>query len=66
LNIPNVGKILPISRNGTRRDTGVNDLIKLIVNAWRVNTNDRVINVSDILQWAKGNGEVRRKVPKCP
>ena len=57
--------------NEQRRDTGVNGLIELVVNAWRVNTdnlsrNNRVVQVSDILKWAEGNGVVRSKIPKCP
>ena len=58
-------------RNGKGRDTGVNGLIELVVNAWRVNTDNlsrtnRVVQVSDILKWAEGNGVVRSKIPKCP
>ena len=58
-------------RNGQGRDTGVNGLIELVVNAWRVNTDNlsrtnRVVQVSDILKWAEGNGVVRSKIPKCP
>ena len=71
MDIPNVGKILGIMRNGQGRDTGVNGLIELVVNAWRVNTDNlsrtnRVVQVSDILKWAEGNGVVRSKIPKCP
>ena len=69
MDIPNVGKIKPIKSNGRSRVTGVNDLIKLTVNAWRNRpdrSNNRVITVSDIFEWAKRNGEVRSKVPKCP
>ena len=66
LNIPGVGQIKPIpQRNNFNRDTGVKDLITLVVNAWRA-TDNRVVQVSDILKWAKGNGEVRSKIPKCP
>jgi len=69
LDIPNVGKILAfISDTGSTRDVGtkVNHLIKLVVNAWRVNTDNRIVKVSDILNWAKGNGAIRSKIPKCP
>ena len=70
LKIPGIGQINAITnyhdnKNGTVRDTGVKGLIRLVVNAWRV-TESRVVQVSDILKWAKGNGEVRSKIPKCP
>ena len=66
LDIPGVGQIKPISNpQNYNRDTGVKDLIRLVVNAWRA-TDNRVVRVSDILKWAKGNGEVRSKIPKCP
>ena len=66
LNIPGVGIIKPIPNpQNYNRVTGVKDLIRLVVNAWRA-TGNRVVRVSDILNWAKGNGEVRSKIPKCP
>ena len=68
LKIPGVGQINAMANNannGSTRDTGVKNLIRLVVNAWRA-TDNRVVQVSDILKWAKGNGEVRSKIPKCP
>ena len=68
LNISGVGQINAIANvanRGSKRDTGVKNLIRLVVNAWRA-TGNRVVQVSDILNWAKGNGEVRSKIPKCP
>ena len=66
LKIPGVGQIQAIANSqNNNRDTGVKDLIELVINAWRA-TGNRVLQVSDILNWAKGNGEVRSKIPKCP
>lgn len=65
LNIPGVGQIHAITNRGTIRETGVKDLIRLVVNTWRA-TGNRKVDVSDILNWAKGNGELRSKIPKCP
>ena len=67
LKIPGVGTIRAIanSQQGSARDTGVKEMIKLVVNAWRA-TDNREVQVSDILTWANGNGGVRNKIPKCP
>ena len=66
LKIPGVGTIRAIQNSqNNNRNTGVKELIKLVVNAWRA-TDNRKVQVSDILTWANGNGGVRNKIPKCP
>ena len=54
----NIGKI--------DRKTGAADLIKIVVNAWRVDPDNRYVKVSDIRKWANSNNDIASKIPKCP
>ena len=44
---------------------GVNNLIKLAINHWRI-TGKRVVKASDILRYTKQNEKVKKQLPVCP
>ena len=66
ITIPGQGKINSLRNQAqNERTTEVADMIKLVVNHWRV-TSERILPVSKIREFMALSSEIKASIPRCP
>ena len=66
ITIPGQGKINSLRNQAqSERTTEVADMIKLVVNHWRI-TDERILQVSKIRELMALSSEIKASIPRCP